>query len=84
MVDVHRKILAAESNLLAKQGNEMAALKKKLEGRMNEKLKMREVQHNWLLQRYQNVKREIENQQNIEKVKRERAYAVMTNPLEPN
>ena len=30
----------------------MAALKKKLEGRMNEKLKMREVQHNWLLQRY--------------------------------
>ena len=49
MVDVHRKILAAESNLLAKQGNEMAALKKKLEGRMNEKLKMREVQHNWLL-----------------------------------
>lgn len=82
MVDVHRKILASESTLLARQGNEMAALKKKLEARMNEKLKEREVQHNWLLQRYQNVKREIENAQNIQKVKREREYHIMTDPLE--
>jgi len=39
----------------------MNALKKKLEGRMNEFLKLREVEHNKILQRYQNVKKEIEN-----------------------
>ena len=53
----------------------MAALKKKLEARMNERLKLREVEHNKILQRYQNVKKEIENQQNIERIKRERVYA---------
>jgi hypothetical protein len=62
MVEVNKKILASEANLMAKQGNEMAALKKKLEGKMNERLKMREVEHNKILQRYQNVKKEIENQ----------------------
>lgn len=65
---------------MAKQGNEMAALKKKLEGKMNERLKMREVEHNKILQRYQNVKKEIENQQNIERIKRERAYKVVARP----
>jgi len=39
----------------------MNALKKKLEGRMNERLKLREIEHNKILQRYQNVKKEIEN-----------------------
>jgi len=58
----------------------MAALKKKLEGKMNERLKMREVEHNKILQRYQNVKKEIENQQNIERTKRERAYKVVARP----
>ena len=52
----------------------MSALRKKLEGRMNERLKLREVEHNKILQRYQNVKKEIENQQNIERNRRERAY----------
>jgi len=56
----------------------MAALRKKLEGRMNERLKLREVEHNKILQRYQNVKKEIENQQNIEKNKKERAYELNT------
>ena len=50
------------------------ALKKKLEARMNERLKLREVEHNKILQRYQNVKKEIENQQNIERIKMDRAY----------
>tara|TARA_B110000305_G_C19340130_1_gene588688 strand:- start:296 stop:418 length:123 start_codon:yes stop_codon:yes gene_type:complete len=40
----------------------MNALKKKLEGNLNERLKLRETEHNKLLQRYQNVKKEIENQ----------------------
>lgn len=80
MVDVHKKILATEANLMAKQSNEMAALKKKLEAKMNERLKMREVEHNKILQRYQNVKKEIENQQNIERIKKERAYKVTARP----
>ena len=74
MVIVHKKILASEAHLMTRQTNEMNALKKKLEGRMNERLKLREQEHNKILQRYQNVKKEIENQQNIEHNKRERAY----------
>jgi len=44
----------------------MAALKKNLESNLNERLRLREVEHNKLLQRYQNVKKEIENQQKKE------------------
>jgi len=53
----------------------MNALKKKLEANLNERLKLRETEHNKLLQRYQNVKKEIENQQNIERIKFEKQYA---------
>lgn len=49
MVDVHKKILASEAHMMQKQSNEMAALKKKLEARMNERLKLREVEHNKIL-----------------------------------
>jgi predicted ribosome-associated RNA-binding protein Tma20 len=52
----------------------MNALKKKLEGNLNERLKLRENEHNKLLQRYQNVKKEIENQQNLERIKYEKAF----------
>lgn len=45
----HKKILAAEAKLMQKQQNEMNALRKKLEGRMNERLKLREVEHNKIL-----------------------------------
>jgi len=55
--------------LIAKQQNEMFALKKKLEANLNERLKVRETEHNKLLKRYQNVKREIEKQHNIERNK---------------
>lgn len=47
----------------------MFALKKKLEANLNERLKVRETEHNKLLKRYQNVKREIEKQHNIERNK---------------
>lgn len=47
----------------------MNALKKKLEANLNERLKVRETEHNKLLKRYQNVKREIEKQHNIERNK---------------
>lgn len=45
----HKKILAAEAKLMQKQQIEMNALKKKLEARMNERLKLREVEHNKIL-----------------------------------
>jgi hypothetical protein len=35
----HKKIVAAEAKLIQKQQNEMNALRKKIEGNMNEKLK---------------------------------------------
>ena len=45
----HKKILAAEAKLMQKQQNEMNALRKKLEGKMNERLKLREQEHNEIL-----------------------------------
>jgi restriction endonuclease len=74
MKDRHKKIIAAEAKLIQKQQLEMNALKKKLEGNLNERLKLRENEHNKLLQRYQNVKKEIENQQNLERIKYEKAF----------
>ena len=55
-----------EAKLIQKQQNEMKKKKKKLEGNLNERLKLRETEHNKLLQRYQNVKKEIENRQTQE------------------
>ena len=75
MKERQKKIIAAEAKLIQKQQNEMNALKKKLEANLNERLKLRETEHNKLLQRYQNVKKEIENQQNIERIKFEKQYA---------
>jgi len=60
MQDRHKKIITAEAKLISKQSNEMNALKKKLEANLNERLKLRETEHNKLLKRYQNVKSEIE------------------------
>jgi hypothetical protein len=74
MKDRHKKIISAEAKLIQKQQNEMNALKKKLEANLNDRLKLRETEHNKLLQRYQNVKKEIENQQNIERIKFEKAF----------
>lgn len=52
MDDLRKKLLASEANLMAKQAKEMQALQKKLEAKMNERLKIREVEHNKILQRY--------------------------------
>jgi hypothetical protein len=64
-------MLAAEMKLMTKHENESAAYKKRLELRMNERLKERELEHNKILQRYQNVKKGIENEQNLERIKHE-------------
>ena len=62
MNERHKKIITAEAKLINKQSMEMNALKKKLEANLNERLKLRETEHNKLLKRYQNVKSEIEKQ----------------------
>ena len=49
MNDRTKKIIAAEAKLISKQQNEMNALKKKLEANLNERLKLRETEHNKLL-----------------------------------
>ena len=78
MKDRQKKIISAEAKLIQKQQNEMNALKKKLEANLNERLKLRETEHNKLLQRYQNVKKEIQNQQTIELAKFEKQYNTVT------
>ena len=52
MDDRNKKIIAQEAKLIKKQQCEMNALKKKLESNLNERLKLRESEHNKLLQRY--------------------------------
>ena len=76
----HKKILAAEAKLMQKQQNEMNALRKKLQGKMNERLKLREVEHNEILQRYENAKKLLENQQTVERNRLEKHY--QTRPIQ--
>jgi hypothetical protein len=52
MDERNKKIIALEAKLIKKQQGEMNALKKKLESNLNERLKLRETEHNKLLQRY--------------------------------
>ena len=59
---------------MQKQQVEMSALRKKLEGKMNERLKLREVEHNEILQRYENAKKQLENSQTLERNKLEKHY----------
>jgi len=68
----HKKIVAAEAKLIQRQQNEMHATRKKQESFMADKLKIRDHEHNQLLQRYQNVKKELENQQNLERIRLEK------------
>ena len=50
----------------------MSALKKKVDANISARLKQREIEHNKLLQRYQNVKKELETQQNLERIRLEK------------
>lgn len=57
-----KKIVAAEKALIDKLQNQMNALRKKCETQINGMRKVREQEHEKMLQRYQNVKKEHENQ----------------------
>ena len=52
----------------------MNATRKRLENAMNEYLKKREQEHNQILQGYENSKKQIENQQTLERNKLEQHY----------
>ena len=45
MINREKKILASETKLMQKQQNEMSALRKKIERKINEELKKREQSH---------------------------------------
>ena len=57
-----KKIVAAETLLITKQQQQMNALKAKCEAIMNADRIEREQESSKLLQRYQNVKKELETQ----------------------
>jgi len=52
----------------------MNALKAKCEATMNADRKEREQENNKLLLRYQNVKKELDTQQNLERIKLEKLF----------
>lgn len=52
----------------------MAALRKKAENALHEDRNLRDEEHMKMLQRYQNVKRELETQQNLERIKLEKQF----------
>lgn len=70
-----KKIVAAETLLIQKQQQQMNALRKKYEGALNGDRTGREQQHEKMLQRYQNVKKELETQQNLERIKLEKLFS---------
>jgi hypothetical protein len=69
-----KKIISAEATLMNKQQNELKALIKKNQAIEDGQLKMRDVEHNKLLQRYQNVRKELENQQSIERNRMDKMF----------
>ena len=56
-----KKFVSCEADLIKKQQNQLNALKKKLEAIENEDRRCRELDQNKMLQRYQNVNKELES-----------------------
>lgn len=69
-----KKIVAAETLLIQKQQQQMNALKKKCDQSLTQDRNQREQQHKQMLQRYQNVKTQLEIQHNLERVKLEKLF----------
>merc|ERR1711964_632147 len=63
------KLAAAEAKFLARQNTELQALKKKIQSGADEQRKQRAIELEKLLQRYQNVKKELEGYQQVERYK---------------
>merc|ERR1712000_689412 len=63
------KLAAGETRFLTKQNIELQALKKKIQSGADEQRKQRALELEKLLQRYQNVKKELEGYQQVERCK---------------
>lgn len=64
-----------EEKFLAKQSQELQALRKRTQTGRDELKKQRQLDLERLLQRYQNVKSELEAQQNIERIRADRYFS---------
>lgn len=63
---------------MQKQANALHALTKKLENLENEDKRIREAEHDKMILRYNNVKKELETQQSIERVRLEKMIKTAT------
>lgn len=72
MEDRGAKLENMEQKLLQKQENEMEALRKRIIAGENEQKKQRALELERMFQRYQNVKKELENQHKMERIRLEK------------
>jgi len=70
--DRQLKIENMENKLFQKQENEMEALRKRIIAGENEQKKQRALELERMFQRYQNVKKELENQHKMERIRLEK------------
>mmetsp|Transcript_29227 Transcript_29227/g.76737 ORF Transcript_29227/g.76737 Transcript_29227/m.76737 type:complete len:103 (+) Transcript_29227:685-993(+) len=66
------KLSTVVEKFKAKQSAEILALRKRVQTGRDEQKKQRQLDLERLLQRYQNVKSELESQQNIERIRAEK------------
>jgi hypothetical protein len=69
------KIEGLQEKFYQKQVNEMEALKKRIIAGENEQKKQRAIELERMFQRYQNVKKELENQHKMEKIRLDKGPA---------
>lgn len=73
------KIENLENQLFQKQENEMEALRKRIIAGENEQKKQRALELERMFQRYQNVKKELENQHKMERIRLEKGQTFDAN-----
>lgn len=69
------KIMKSEEKLFQQQDNEMEALRKRIIAGENEQKKQRALELERMFQRYQNVKKELENQHKMERIRLEKGQS---------
>ena len=62
-----QKLIQLEANFIQKQMAEMNALKRRLEANLNERMRLRQSEHDNVLKRYHNAQKEAEKQQTNER-----------------
>ena len=75
----NEKIMKSEEKLFQQQDNEMEALRKRIIAGENEQKKQRALELERMFQRYQNVKKELENQHKMERIRLEKGQTFDAN-----